>query len=142
MSSQRASASAWKTSASSISSQAMSPLDSAAAFSRVTSCSARTVATRCRCTTAATSATPDRIANTSLMASSWRGITSRGTGVSNHRPSSSRPASVISYTFWPSASASAVTSPSRSRRPRVVYTCPTLSGQTSPVAASNSVFSP
>ena len=81
-------------------------------------------------------------ATSTLITSSSRGGGTRSGGVRSQPASSSAPAEVIRYRFCDrSPSPSASTSPSRSRRCSVVYTCPTLSGQTSPVRASNSFCS-
>ena len=62
-----------------------------------------------------------------------------GRGAQPRRPARRARRSVIRKPFCgPSSSSSDSTSPSRSSRCRVVYTCPTFSGQTSPVRASNS----
>jgi single-strand DNA-binding protein len=75
-----------------------------------------------------------------LMTSSSRGVEARSGGVRSQVASSSAPSAVIRKPFCGpgSASSSDSASPSRSRRCSVVYTCPTLSGHTSPVCASNS----
>src|SRR2546423_7652225 len=74
------------------------------------------------------------------MTSSSRGGALSPPGVRSQSCSSSAPSSVRWKVFCgPSASLSSdSTSPSRSSRCRVVYTCPTLRGHTSPVLASNS----
>ncbi len=74
------------------------------------------------------------------MTSSSRGGDEKSGGVRSHLVNSTSPCSVMWKPFCgPSSAASSdSTSPSRSRRWRVVYTCPTLSGHTSPVRASNS----
>src|SRR4029453_14233703 len=79
-------------------------------------------------------------ATSTLMTSSSRGGGTVSGGVRSHSASSRPPAGVIRKPFCgPSPSGSSdSTRPSRSRRCRVVYTCPTLSGQTSPVLDSNS----
>ena len=94
-----------------------------------------------RVTTSSACAGPCSIAISTFNISSSRGGGSSTGTACHHAPSSSRPAAVISYDFWPLVLASSSTSPSRSRRSSVVYTCPTLSGQIPPVAPSNSVFS-
>src|SRR5262245_58000755 len=74
------------------------------------------------------------------MTSSSRGGAVSSDGVRSQLCNSVRPASVMWNRFCgPSAgSSSDATNPSRSSRCSVVYTCPTLSGHTSPVPASNS----
>src|SRR5439155_14874944 len=120
-SSQRTSASAWNSIASSTSSQDRSAGRSARALSRVYSCRVRMVAVRWVCTTARTSTPGVVSARASLMASSSRGRSVRLTGVVNQAARSLWPASVISYGRWPpSPSPSGRTSPSRSRRDSVV----------------------
>ena len=60
-------------------------------------------------------------------------------GVRSHSASSAAPSSVMWKPFCGPSSAvesSDLTRPSRSSRWRVVYTCPTFSGHTSPVRAS------
>ena len=82
----------------------------------------------------------DPSADSTLITSSSRGGTVRSVGVMSHVGELLLAGDGDPEPFWgPSGSApSDSTSPSRSRRWRVVYTWPTLSGQTSPVFASNS----
>ena len=78
-----------------------------------------------------------------MITSSSRGGEVMSGGVFSHDESSVDPASVMWKPFCgPSLSASSdSTRPSRSRRCSVVYTCPILSGHTSPVLDSNSFWS-
>src|ERR1700733_5516959 len=91
-----------------------------------------------------TSVSGTRTAISTFITRSSRGGGDRSGGTRSHWASSSDPAPVIRYAFCgpgsPPGSPSpiAVTRPSRSSRCSVVYTWPTLSGQTWPVFASNS----
>src|SRR4029079_12578174 len=141
-SSQRTIASSRNSSASATSANAMSP-SPAAALTCVYPCMTSIACRRCTCRISWMSIPGICNPTSTLITSSSRGGGTRAGGVRSQSASSWVPADVVRYRFLvPSLSPSSVsTSPSRSRRWRVVYTCPTLRGQTSPVRASNSFWS-